>query len=127
MKRELAPSEMKLDMQGRELPLPPDSSARLENEFYMLQYLHKNTKIPVPSPIDLTQDKGIIKLTTSCVHRDAVALSDYAESDRDFVIREVERELTLEIIPALQRETSEQMGGFNRDERLLIPPRVTDY
>lgn len=126
-KRELASSELELDMQGRKILLPPDSSARLENEFYTLQYLRKNTKIPVPVPIELTKKDGIVTLTTSCVQHDAVALSDYAERDRDSVIEEVERELTLEIIPALHRETSKHMGGLNKDERLLVPPRVTDY
>ena len=126
VKRELRPSELKLDLQGRKIPLPGDSKARLENEFLILQYLHQNSNVPVPKPISFTEEAGIATLTTSCVGKEAVALSDYAKEDRDSVIEKIGKELVTEIIPALRQHTSHRMGGMNRDEQLLLPPRVTD-
>ena len=126
-KRELRPSELEVNMQGEVIPVPTDSKARLENEFYTLRYLHQNTTIPVPTPLGLTTEDGITTLTTARVNGNAVALSDYDGRDRQAVLEKVERELATDIIPALQQLTSRRMGAMNQDEQLLLPPRITDY
>lgn len=125
VKRELAPHELMLSIYGKTILLPPDSGARLENEFYMLQHIRENTAIPVPVAIKLTKEHGALTLTTSCVDHDAVAMQNCSHKDPS-VVETVEKELIAEIIPALQREKSTRMGGLNKDERLLVPPRVAD-
>ena len=126
IKRELRQSELLQDLRGRNIPLPENSKARLQNEFLVLQYLHHNTDIPVPKPIKFFEENGVAILMTSCVPEDAVALSDYAGEDRESVIDEIEQQLVTKIIPALRQHTSHHIGGLNDGEELLLPPRVTN-
>jgi len=99
-------------MDGRIISLPADSRARLENEYSVLRYLCEHTDIPVPKPLELKSDSGILTLRTSRVADNAIVLSDYAQEDRCTVVESVGQQLQNEIIPALRRHKLHRMGGM---------------
>ncbi|TKA69843.1 hypothetical protein B0A55_06725 [Friedmanniomyces simplex] len=62
------------------------------------------------------------------IHNEFLVLTylEYAEEDREHVIQQVGTQLRTHILPTFYQHTRHRIGGLNHDERLLLPPRVTD-
>lgn len=121
IKREVRLPERWTDIWGDIINLPKDSRARLQNEYRMLQYLQKHTKLPVPTSISLTIEDGAMVLPTAIIPN-ATDLTDLPDDERPIALQHMDNELLTYIIPTLQQHKSHRMGGLYDDEQLLMPP-----
>ncbi|KAK4896758.1 hypothetical protein LTR27_005352 [Elasticomyces elasticus] len=127
-KRELKPHEQHIGLDDERVKPFEDSRSRLQNEFYILQYIRQHTDIPVPELISYVEEDGIAILKTERITDGSVTMDDCVETDGAPVVEAVERQLTENIIPALQKHRSRRLGGLNTTEQLILPWLVkTNY
>lgn len=105
----------------QKLHRPWKSKERLENEYHTLEFIARNTTIPVPHPIGLEYIDGCLALTTEWI--DGVPFPDLA--------KEVRSESYLEdyvqenILPQLRSIRAHKSGAVTG---VVLPPiRVFDY
>ncbi|KJZ74363.1 hypothetical protein HIM_06173 [Hirsutella minnesotensis 3608] len=116
-KRSLRSSEYQLDFRGN-LYVPPLGYERLQNEAACLQFISKNTDIPVPEVLEAFDDNGSFVLITKWLP--GVPMKQLSSDAHVVIMKEVERHL--ETLRALG---SNHTGG---PSGILCPPlRATQY
>lgn len=124
VKRQLRPNEQKLNMRGGKLEYPFNRE-RLENEHDALQFIAKNTTIPVPKVLDWSVDaNGTASLTMETVHGRLMLglLGTLGEEDKRRLHRNVDAFMYDTVLPQLAKLRSKSLGQLNGV--VFPPPRV---
>ena len=116
-KRSLRPQEYVLNQHNQPY-VPPLGLERLQNKAACLEYIRKNTNIPVPDVLEAYDETGSLVLVTKLLP--GVQMNELSPDDQEVVMQEVD-----EHIRTLQTLRSDQTGG---PSRIVCPPRrVTEY
>ncbi|KAI6265413.1 hypothetical protein MCOR26_010749, partial [Pyricularia oryzae] len=88
IKRNLRPAEWQIHPVNGNIIVPLFGKERLQNEAATLQYIAKNTNIPIPKLIGSFEDDGAVYLITE--HVEGVQMNKLDQDQRKKVEKEVE-------------------------------------
>lgn len=124
IKRELYPDELRRRRRRRrqngDILNPFWAKERLQNEAATIQFVAKNTNIPVPQ-CQLYRKYGLVHLETTRI-KNGVPLEMDAES-RLAAVEAVDKQLTQNILPQLRSLTRNHIGGVNASLPVFPPQR----
>lgn len=112
-KRSFRPSEYRVYRSNQPPYVPPMGFERLQNEAACLEFVRRNTTIPVPAVLEAYSDGGSFVLVTERLF--GVAMCKLSPDEQAVVIEEVEGH-----VRALQTLRSDTIGG---PSGVVCPPR----
>lgn len=115
IKRELRPSERKLNRFGETIILLW-TTERLQNEYDALRFIAAYTTIPVPKVVKFDKVWGAYQLEMERVHGTPL---DHIRENRDEALRNTEQFLTTSVLPQLHSLKHSAIRSLNS---VVIPP-----
>ncbi|OAR02519.1 hypothetical protein LLEC1_01291 [Akanthomyces lecanii] len=125
IKRQPHTDELGLDLYGNPV-VSPYVADRLKNEAAALQYLQKNTAIPVPEFLGLQTINGLVYLKMAWIPG-AIELRAVPAARMDAAIAAVTAELEADIFPQLRNLRSNRMGSADPELPIIPPRRFWDW
>lgn len=112
--------EMKVNTKGERIIIPY-SRERLENERDVLEFISKNTTIPVPKNPKLSIHEGLASLSMDAVGGTLMCeiLEELDEEDGTALVNTVNTYINDTVLPQLRRLTSRKVGTLGG---IVIPP-----